>query len=191
MILIINCGSSKTPFIEETVNEHVDFQTIGILDVIKHELSSYSGVIISGAPLLITEIKMDSYLKSMEYIVLSKLPIFGICFGHQLLGLHFGSFGSKMKEDREYREIELLEPCPLFSKLPDIFSMQEDHCESISVAPNFIHVATSDTCVNEAMMHESLPYFSVQFHPEVSGYQGAVIIENFIQLCESTKGHYQ
>lgn len=188
MILILNCGSSKTPYIEEIVDEFSDYQTVGILDIQGIDFSTFKGVIISGAPLLITEINMEVYLKSMEKVVQSRLPILGICFGHQLLGLHFGAYGAKMKEDREFREIEVIEASPLFSKLPDIFYMQEDHCESISVAPNFKHIATSDTCVNEAMMHENLPYFGIQFHPEVSGNQGAIILENFISICHS--GNY-
>ena len=187
MILILNCGSSKTPFIEEIIDEYIDYQIVGILDVLDIDFSTFKGVVISGAPLLITEINMEVYLKSIENVVQSKLPILGICFGHQLLGLHFGAFGAKMKEDRELREIEVIEDSPLFSKLPDIFYMQEDHCESISVPPNFIHLATSDTCVNEAMMHKSLPYFGVQFHPEVSGNQGAIILENFLSLCLTNK----
>ena len=186
MILILNCGSSKTPFIEEIIDEYIDYQTVGILDVLDIDFSTFKGVVISGAPLLITEINMEVYLKSIEIVVQSKLPILGICFGHQLLGLHFGAFGAKMKEDRELREIEVIEDSPLFSKLPDIFYMQEDHCESISVAPNFKHLATSDTCVNEAMMHETLPYYGIQFHPEVSGNQGATILENFVRICQST-----
>ena len=187
MILILNCGSSKTPFIEEIIDEHSDYQTVGILDIHDIDFSSFKGVIISGAPLLITEINMGIYLKCMGKVVHSKLPILGICFGHQLLGLHFGAFGAKMKEDREFREIEVIEVSPLFSKLPDVFYMQEDHRESISVPPNFIHLATSDTCVNEAMMHKNLPYFGVQFHPEVSGNQGAIILENFISICLTKK----
>ena len=186
MILILNCGGSKTPYIEEIVDEFSDYQTVGILDIQGIDFSTFKGVIISGAPLMITEINMEVYLKSMEKVVQSRLPILGICFGHQLLGLHFGAYGAKMKEDREFREIEVIEASPLFSKLPDIFYMQEDHCESISVAPNFKHIATSDTCVNEAMMHENLPYFGIQFHPEVSGNQGAIILENFVRICQST-----
>ena len=183
MILIINCGSTKTPFIEELVDMHIAYTTIGILDILNHDISAYKGIILSGAPLLITEIDMHEYLDSMKYIISYNKPVFGICFGHQLLGLHFGSVGAKMNPDRDFREIEVYESCPLFDRLPNVFEMQEDHCESISIAPNFVLVASSDTCVNEAMMHVSLPYYGVQFHPEVSGNLGAIIIENFIIHC--------
>jgi GMP synthase (glutamine-hydrolysing) len=60
----------------------------------------------------------------------------------------------------------------------------EDHCEAISIPANFIHVAVSDACVNEAMMHQTKSLFGVQFHPEVSGNHGRVIIENFVHICQ-------
>ena len=62
--------------------------------------------------------------------------------------------------------------------------LMEDHCEAISIPANFIHVAVSDACVNEAMMHQTKSLFGVQFHPEVSGNHGRVIIENFVHICQ-------
>lgn len=185
MILILDCGSSKTPFIEEIVDELNDYRTVGILDIHEFDFSTFKGVIISGAPILITEINMEMYLIGIDKVIQSKLPILGICFGHQLLGLHFGAIGSKMKADREYTEIEVYETCPIFDKLPSVFDMQEDHCECISIPANFTLVASSDNCVNEAMMHNEFPYFGIQFHPEVSGNFGALILENFINYSNS------
>jgi GMP synthase (glutamine-hydrolysing) len=89
-----------------------------------------------------------------------------------------------MREDRDWQTIELLDPSPLFDKLPDEFEMMEDHCEAISIPPNFNLIAASDACVNEGMQHKELPIFGVQFHPEVSGNYGRTIFENFIRLCE-------
>ncbi|MFN6084633.1 MAG: glutamine amidotransferase-related protein [Fluviicola sp.] len=50
---------------------------------------------------------------------------------------------------------------------------------------DFLLVGVSDSCINEAMMHESKPLFGVQFHPEVSGNMGAILFQNFVQLCEN------
>jgi GMP synthase (glutamine-hydrolysing) len=62
--------------------------------------------------------------------------------------------------------------------------MMEDHCESISIPPNFKLIGSSDACVNEAMQHQTKKIYGVQFHPEVSGNHGRVIFENFVHLCE-------
>ena len=89
-----------------------------------------------------------------------------------------------MREDRDWQTIEVYENCSLFDKLPTEFEMMEDHCETISIPPGFQLVASSDACVNEAMQHLSMPIYGAQFHPEVSGNLGSVVIENFIKLTQ-------
>jgi GMP synthase (glutamine-hydrolysing) len=183
MILIIDCGSKKTPYIEEAVDLQMDFKTLGINDFLEKDLDGIKGVIVSGAPILVTEIDMEPFMNRMKVLKETHLPVLGICFGHQLLGLLHGAYASRQKEDRDWQEIEVLEDCPLFDKLPSQFEMMEDHCESISVPKGFKLVATSDACVNEAMMHLEKPLYGVQFHPEVSGNLGTTLIENFVDIC--------
>lgn len=184
MILILDCGSSKVPYIEEAVDDHSDFQTVPILEFESDNLLNYKGVIISGAPLLITEQDMIPFLDKLTWIKETTLPVLGICFGHQLIGLTFGAYGSRMREDRDWQMIEIFELSVLFERMPSEFEMMEDHCESISVPPGFKLLASSDSCVNEAMEHKSLPIYGIQFHPEVSGNLGRVIFDNFCRVCE-------
>jgi GMP synthase (glutamine-hydrolysing) len=184
MILIIDCGSKKTPFIEQIVDEFMDYETIKIQDLTIENSVGKVGIIISGAPILITEIDTTPHLEKVKWLKDSNIPVFGICFGHQLIGLTFGAFGSRMKEDRDFQTVEIFEECILFDKLPNEIDMMEDHCETISIPPNFKLIASSDVCVNEAMMHNSRPLFGVQFHPEVSGNHGRIIFQNFIEYCE-------
>lgn len=114
MICILDCGSSKVPYIEEMVDEFCDFTTIPILEFSAERLQEFKGVIISGAPLLITEQNISNYLKQIEWIKSTSIPVLGICFGHQLIGLTFGAFGSRMKEDRDWQLIEAFEESILF-----------------------------------------------------------------------------
>lgn len=183
MILLLNCGSSKVPYLEDMVDEFCDFKTIPILELNEEDLLNVNGIIISGAPLLITEQNIQPYLDKLYWIKDATIPTLGICFGHQLLGLLFGAFGSRMKEDRDWQTIEVFEESILFDKLPVEFEMMEDHCETISIPANFKLLASSDACVNEAMQHNELPLFGVQFHPEVSGNFGSVLIGNFVNFC--------
>lgn len=183
MILIIDCGSQKTPFIEQVVDEFCDFQTVGIYDFQPELLETSDAVIISGAPILITEVATDIYLSKLDCLLSYSKPILGICFGHQILGLLHGAFPSKMREDRDWQMIEVYETCPLFDKLPQEFEMMEDHCETISIPKDFQLVASSDACINECMQHLHKPIFGVQFHPEVSGNFGKIVIGNFIELA--------
>lgn len=183
MILVIDCGSSKTKYIEQIVDDFIDVKPCKLLDFEITELQNVKGVIISGAPLLITEINMEPYLEKLEWIKSTTLPVLGICFGHQVIGLIHGAFGSKMKEDRDWQIVEAFETSPLFNRLPDEIEMMEDHCETISIPENFKHIASSDACVNEVMQHNEKPLYGVQFHPEVSGNHGKIMIENFVNIC--------
>ena len=183
MIYILDCGSKKTKFIHQMVDEYMDCETVPFFDFDESQISLATGIIISGAPILITEEDMSKYVKASIWIKTISIPLLGICFGHQLIGLHFGSLSKKMKEDRDFQEIEIFEESNLFSRLPRIIEMQEDHCEFISVPKEFKLLASSDHCFHEAMEHKEKPIYGIQFHPEVSGNHGSMIIENFLKIC--------
>lgn len=184
MILVVDCGSNKTRFIEEIIDEFMDVRPCKFHDFTEKDLEGVKGVIFSGAPLLVTEIDMTPYIQKMQWLKETKLPILGICFGHQLLGIIHGSFATKIRPDRDWQTIEAFEYTPLFDRLPNEVEMMEDHCETISIPADFNLIASSDACVNEIMQHKTKPLFGVQFHPEVSGNHGRVLLENFTRICE-------
>lgn len=179
MIALIDCGSSKTPAIAQHLDEYTDVQTIGLFDFNSSHLEKFDAIVLSGAPILLTDIDYKPYLEHLSWIKTYQKPLLGICFGHQILGLINGARVSKMREDRGFQEIEVLQDDLLFERLPDVFEMQEDHCEHISVPHGFDLLACSDACINEAMKHKLLPHYGVQFHPEVSGNYGHVLLSNF------------
>jgi GMP synthase (glutamine-hydrolysing) len=182
MILIVDFGSSKTPWIESTVLKNMDCQSVGYYDFDEEQLKNCDAVILSGAPILLTEVDQSPYVNAMSWIKTYDKPILGICFGHQLLGLLHGASVSLQREDRDKQWIEVIAHNPLFDDLDNPMEMQEDHCEGISVPPGFVLSATSDATVNEAMHHKSKPFFGVQFHPEVSGPQGDLLLANFCKI---------
>jgi len=182
-LLIIDFGSSKIPQIEEMVYEFADYITMPFDEINETTTSAFDGVILSGAPVLITEQNMTPYLERLNWIKTTEKPVLGICFGHQILGLLYNAYPARMKDCRTMNEIEQFGECPILNRLPQVFEMQEDHCESISIPEEFELVANSDECINEVMQHESKSLFGVQFHPEVSGNYGAILMENFVQLC--------
>ncbi len=188
MILIINCGSSKCIHIEEMVDEFVDFETKNLDDFSEtiHLTENIQGVIISGAPILITEVDPTPYLEKFLWLKETKLPVLGICFGHQILGMTFGAYANRQKDDRDFQTIELINESVLFEKFPEEFEMLEDHCECISLPKDFLHLCVSDACVNEGMQHKEKALFGVQFHPEVSGNMGRLLFDNFIKICSKS-----
>lgn len=184
MITVIDAGSSKTHFIQEICSNFHPTRTIGWYDVTESDVTESDGIIISGAPILLTEVDANQYIVKLNWIEQYNKPVLGICFGHQVIGLYFGASISKQRDDRSLQTIEVIQGNTLFEDLDTEFTMQEDHCEAISIAPDFELSATSDSCVNEAMHHKKRPIFGIQFHPEVSGENGEILLRNFTKLVE-------
>jgi GMP synthase (glutamine-hydrolysing) len=74
----------------------------------------------------------------------------------------------------------------IFAGLPDTLTVWESHCDEVKELPqDFIRKATNDVSEIQAMQHESLPLFGVQFHPELFDDEhphGRRILENFLTL---------
>ena len=85
MLVIVDCGSSKVPYIEQMVDEYCDFKTVSFFDLTLEIANEANGLIFSGAPLLITEIEMEKFTNHVSWIKEYEKPILGICFGHQYL----------------------------------------------------------------------------------------------------------
>ena len=183
MITIINCGSNKTPQIASCVSS-AGYENQVITIEKSHLLpANTTGIVVSGAPILLTEVDPQGYLEKLAFLKNTTVPALGICFGHQIIGLLHGATIKRGKEDRVNREIEILEESILLKGLSDKFYLREDHCEEINLPINFTHIAKSSHTKVEIMQHITQPLYGIQAHPEVSSEIGQRIINNFCSLC--------
>ena len=101
----------------------------------------------------------------------SGVPIFGICLGHQLLGLTFGGTTSKMPYghrggNHPVREVETGRV--LITAQNHGFAVEGDEA-GVTGAPDLevTHVNLNDGSI-EGLRHRDLPVFGVQYHPEAA-----------------------
>jgi carbamoyl-phosphate synthase small subunit len=106
-------------------------------------------------------------IAAIRVLLAERLPIFGICLGHQLLGLAFGGKTYKLKfgHHGSNHPVKHLETGKI-----EITSQNHGFCVDLASLPKEVkttHVNLNDG-TSEGMAHETLPVFSVQHHPEAS-----------------------
>ncbi len=118
--------------------------------------------------------------------LLGKIPIFGICFGHQMLGLALGGKTFKLKfghhggnhpvKDLKTGKVHITVQNHGFCV--DIDSLNKEDIE-------ITHINLNDNTL-EGIRHKKLPIFSVQFHPEASPgpHDARYLFTEFIKMME-------
>jgi GMP synthase (glutamine-hydrolysing) len=151
------------------------------------KLKKYKGIILSGGPARLGQsIKIREVLLDISVLIQAKIPIFGICLGHQLIGYLYGGELKTLKQplDEEIVSIKILKRNRLFEGIPTTFKAFEAHSDIVNHLPDdFELLASSRFTKYEAIKHKKRPIYSVQFHPEKSGEVGKTIIKNFVRIC--------
>lgn len=194
--LIIDFGSQYTKVIARRVRE------IGILSLIVnplHELSQLQRiapkcVILSGGPDCVNSIDAPRLPAGfLDWCIESKLPVFGICYGLQLMVHTLG--GLVKTENGEYGRMEIRT-----TKSSLLYSHEDDHkqevwmshADSVVKLPDgFRTVATSSQGAIAAVEAASHRLFGVQYHPEVYHTdRGCSVITHFLRDVAKLKSNW-
>lgn len=121
--------------------------------------------------------------------LLGKKPIFGICLGHQLLGLAFGGKTFKLKFGhrganqpvKDLRTGKVMITSQNHGFCVDPSSLNQEEIEFTQINLN------DQTC--EGMRHKTLPVISVQYHPEASPgpHDSQNLFGEFIRMMEANR----
>ena len=129
-----------------------------------------------GDPAAVTE-----GIETARALLEAQKPMFGICMGHQILGLSLGADTFKLK----FGHRGLNHPAGLQQRV-EITSQNHGFAiteESLNPEVEITHLNLNDRTV-AGLRHKSLPLFSVQYHPEASPgpHDADYLFENFVQL---------
>jgi len=154
--------------------------------VAAEEASKYDGVLISPGPG--TPEKAGISVEMIKYCAHHSIPLFGVCLGHQAIGVAFGATVSRAPEllhgktSLVYHQQE-----GVLADIPSPFTATRYHslCVEKDSVPNTLHITgTTDSGLVMSMEHTTLPIQGVQFHPEsVLTEHGHQMLANWLVMC--------
>ncbi|MBW4619078.1 MAG: glutamine-hydrolyzing carbamoyl-phosphate synthase small subunit [Cyanosarcina radialis HA8281-LM2] len=150
------------------------------------EILSYSpdGIFLSNGPG--DPAAVNEGIATAKKLLDSQKPVFGICLGHQILGLSLGAETFKLKFGHRglnqpaglQQQVEITSQNHGFAIAPDTLNSEVE----------ITHLNLNDRTV-AGLRHKSLPFFSVQYHPEASPgpHDADYLFGRFIQAMRSSK----
>jgi carbamoyl-phosphate synthase small subunit len=126
-------------------------------------------------------------ISTAKALLASEKPMFGICLGHQLLGLSLGAETFKLK----FGHRGLNQPAGLRQQV-EITSQNHGFALDVDSIPaaevEITHLNLNDQTV-AGLRHKSLPLFSVQYHPEASPgpHDADYLFEQFVQAMRERR----
>jgi GMP synthase (glutamine-hydrolysing) len=182
MIAIIDNGSR---YIRELLNflerREYDFRLYPPYPEILESLEA-DIILLTGASYLR---KYRYFLGEKRLILNGRVPILGICFGHQVIGAAFGGKILKMEKKQEGKEeIWIKKDEDILKGLKNPFFAFENHYFEINLPDGFELLASSKGCEIEVMKHVNRDIYGVQFHLEIEKYDASRILHNFLKMYD-------
>jgi len=143
----------------------------------------YDGVLISPGPG--TPESAGISIEMIKFCAAKKIPLFGVCLGHQAIGVAFGATVSRAPELMHGKTSEIIHNCEgIYANLPSPFTATRYHSLAIERAtvPNELQVTgETEGGIVMSVKHKSLPIQGVQFHPEsVLTEHGHALLANWL-----------
>jgi carbamoyl-phosphate synthase small subunit len=125
-------------------------------------------------------------IETTKALLKQEKPVFGICMGHQILGLSMGAETFKLK----FGHRGLNHPAGLQRQV-EITSQNHGFAidaDTLDAEVEITHLNLNDRTV-AGLRHKSLPFFSVQYHPEASPgpHDADYLFEQFVQSMRSSQ----
>jgi len=190
-ILVIDFGGQYCHLIGRRVREYGVYSEIVPQDVTPKEIESLrekfniKGLILSGGPSSVYEPdapKLDSRIFEL------RLPIMGLCYGHQLIAQFFkGNVKPAICKEYGLANVTIDKPVGVLEGLSEKGRVWMSHGDTVFSLPSEFEVlAHTKSCPIAAFRHKKNPIYGLQWHPEVIHTEnGAMMLQNFIfKVCK-------
>ena len=146
----------------------------------------FDGVLVSPGPG--TPEAAGVSIAMVKYCAEKKIPLFGVCLGHQAIGVAFGAIVSRAPE-LLHGKVSIVHHNGhgVLTDIPNPFTATRYHSlaiETASISDELEIVGQTDSGVVMAIQHKTLPISGVQFHPEsVLTEHGHQMLGNWLEEC--------
>lgn len=146
----------------------------------------FDGVLISPGP-GVPE-KAGVSVAMIKHCAEKKIPLFGVCLGHQAIGVAFGAKVSRAPELLHGKTSVVTHSGKgVMAKVPSPFTATRYHSlaiEKSSLPAELESTSATDSGIVMSVKHKSLPIEGVQFHPEsVLTEHGYLMLANWLTQC--------
>lgn len=155
-------------------------------DAVPRRLATFDGVLVSPGPGAPKE--AGASMEVIEQCAAARLPMLGVCLGHQALGEVFGGVVTHAPELMHGKtSLVVHEGHGVFVSLPSPFTATRYHSLAVvaeSVPESLLVTARTENGIVMGLEHRDLPLHGVQFHPEsVLTEGGHRLLANWLAIC--------
>jgi GMP synthase (glutamine-hydrolysing) len=190
-ILVLDFGGQYCHLIGRRIRELGVYSEIVAHDIKPEEIKllnekfNVKGLIFSGGPASVYEPKAP---KPNQQILELKMPILGLCYGHQLIAKMVGGKVAPAKQ-KEYgiAYVTVDKPLGVLKGLNGKERVWMSHGDTVFALPSDFEVlAHTENCPVAAFKHKEKPIYGLQWHPEVIHTKnGMQMLRNFVfEVCK-------
>jgi GMP synthase (glutamine-hydrolysing) len=186
-IIVLDFGSQYSHLICRRIREFSVYADLVPFDITVEELTKMNpkGIIFSGGP---ASVYNSGAPIPENKIFEMKLPILGICYGHQLIVNNYG--GKVKRANKEYGSslLTIDDDSDLLSGLGKSIRAWMSHGDEAEQIPkNFEVIGHTESAKAAAIVNMEKSIYGIQFHPEVvHTEQGTEILKNFVlKICKA------
>jgi GMP synthase (glutamine-hydrolysing) len=190
LVAVFDFGSQYAQLIARRIRELGVYSEIVHHAITRDELIELNpkALVLSGGPASV----LDTEHPTMDERILDlNIPIFGICYGMQLLArLLSGTVDKGRSGEYGPAQLDVADDTSIFNGLTDQLDVWMSHGDHVTIVPGgFKILAQTSTCSVASMGNDAKKIYGVQFHPEVvHTLQGMDMLRNFLYHVAGCRG---